>query len=181
MSAPQSVAGSALGVFTQAELLTLQHQQQIMAQRSHQSGAPADRGRGTSRQSQPSSRAVSAASSQSIPGRIMLDPHSLQALHAHLENVMRTIQRRIEELEDATEQSVRNSSGRAGTSIQNADKEIARMRRIMQDIDTLEEEFEKIKRIRDKIKAIRNNVDQLSEKLDRSRPSGHGAGGARRR
>ena len=96
MSAPQSAAGSALG-FTQSEMLTLQHQQQIMAQRSH-AGAAADRGRGTSRQSQPSSRAVSAASSQSMPGRIMLDPHSLQALNVHLENVMRSIQRRIEEV-----------------------------------------------------------------------------------
>ncbi len=97
MSAPQSAAGSALG-FTQSEMLTLQHQQQIMAQRSHGGAATADRGRGTSRQSQPSSRAVSAASSQSMPGRIMLDPHSLQALNVHLENVMRTIQRRIEEV-----------------------------------------------------------------------------------
>ncbi|KAJ9603496.1 hypothetical protein H2200_012274 [Cladophialophora chaetospira] len=180
MSAPQSVAGSALG-FTHAEMLTLQHQQQIMAQRSHQGGAAADRGRGTSRQSQPSSRAVSAASSQSIPGRIVLDPHSLQALYAHLESVMRTIQRRIEQLEDATEQSVRNSSGRAGSSMQNADNEIARMKQIMAEIDKLEDEFEKIKRIRDKIKSIRNNIDQLSDRLDRSRPSGHGSGGARRR
>lgn len=98
VSAPQSVADSVLGL-TQAELLTLRQQQQILAQRSHQGGAmTADRGRGHSRQSQPSSRAVSAASSQSMPGRILLDPHSLQTLHAHLENVMRTIQRRIEEV-----------------------------------------------------------------------------------
>ena len=96
MSAPQSVADSVLGL-TQSELLTLRQQQQILAQRSHQGGMT-DRGRGTSRQSQPSSRAVSAASSQSVPGRILLDPHSLQALYAHLENVMRGIQRRIEEV-----------------------------------------------------------------------------------
>ncbi|EXJ72263.1 uncharacterized protein A1O5_04767 [Cladophialophora psammophila CBS 110553] len=179
MSATQSVADSVLGL-TQSELFLLRQQQQILAQRSHQGGMP-DRGRGTSRQSQPSSRAVSAASSQSVPGRIMLDPHSLQTLYAHLENVMRSIQRRIAELEDATAQSVRNSSSRAGNTVQNADNEIARMRRIITEIDNLEQQFEQLGRVRDKIKAIRNNVDELSERLDRSRPSGHSAGGARPR
>ncbi|KIX98260.1 uncharacterized protein Z520_06340 [Fonsecaea multimorphosa CBS 102226] len=175
----QSVADSVLGL-TQSELFLLRQQQQILAQRSHQGGMP-DRGRGTSRQSQPSSRAVSAASSQSVPGRIMLDPHSLQTLLAHLESVMRTIQRRIGELEDATEQSVSNSSNQARGTVQNADNEIARMRRIIAEIDKLEEDFEKTKRIRDKIKGIRNNVDELSDRLDRSRPSGHSSGGARPR
>lgn len=96
MSAPQSVADSVLGL-TQSELLLFRQQQQILAQRSHQGGMP-DRGRGTSRQSQPSSRAASAASSQGVPGRIMLDPNSLQSLYLHLDNVMRSIQRRIGEV-----------------------------------------------------------------------------------
>lgn len=65
--------------------------------------------------------------------------------------------------------------------MQNADAEISRMRRIMAEIDQLEEEFDKTKRIRDKIKHFRNNVDAISERLDRSRPSGHGSGGARPR
>ena len=96
MSAPQSVADSVLGL-TQAEVLLLRHQQQILAQRSHQGGMP-DRGRGTSRQSQPSSRAASAASSQGVPGRIVLDPRSLESLYLHLDNVLRNIQRRIGEV-----------------------------------------------------------------------------------
>jgi hypothetical protein len=95
MSAPQSVADSVLGL-TQAELLLFRQQQQIAAQRSHASGTVHDRGRGTSRQSQPSSRAASAASSQGVPGRIMLDPHSLQNLYLHIDNLMRTIQSRID-------------------------------------------------------------------------------------
>ncbi len=97
MSAPQSVSESALGL-TQSELHLLRHHTQVLAQRSHQGGGMADRGRGTSRQSQPSSRAASAASSQSVPGRIVLDPHSLQNLYLHLDNVLRTIQRRIEQV-----------------------------------------------------------------------------------
>ena len=97
MSAPHSVADSALGL-TPAEVIILRQQQQLLAaQRSHQGGMP-DRGRGTSRQSQPSSRAVSAASSQSVPGRIVLDPRSLESLYTHLDNVLRSIQRRIGEV-----------------------------------------------------------------------------------
>jgi hypothetical protein len=96
MSAPHSIADTVLGL-TQSELLTLRHQQQIMAQRSHQGGGAAERGRGQSRVSNSSSRAVSAASSQqSVPGRILLDPHSLRQLYEHLESVMNTIRRRIE-------------------------------------------------------------------------------------
>lgn len=97
MSAPQSVADSVLGL-TQSELLLFRQQQQILAQRSHQGGGMSDRGRGTSRQSQPSSRAASAASSQGVPGRIMLDAHSLQNLYLHLDNLQRTIQRRIQQV-----------------------------------------------------------------------------------
>ncbi len=94
MSAPRSVAES-LGL-THAELLVVTQHQQILAQRGHQ-GSMADRGRGASRQSQPSSRAASAASSQGgVPGRLMLDPHSLQTLYLHLENLIRRIQGQIE-------------------------------------------------------------------------------------
>lgn len=93
MSAPRSVADS-LGL-THSELLFVTQRQQILAQQGHQ-GSMADRGRGPSRQSQPSSRAASAASSQSVPGRLLLDPHSLQSLYSHLESLMRHIQNQIE-------------------------------------------------------------------------------------
>ncbi|EXJ83807.1 hypothetical protein A1O1_07434 [Capronia coronata CBS 617.96] len=180
MSAPQSVSDSVLGL-TQAELYLLRQQQQILAQRSHQSGGMPDRGRGSSRQSQPSSRAASAASSQGVPGRIMLDPHSLQALHLQLDNLMRSIQRRIGQLEEATEQSVQTHSSRANGAMQDADAQIARMRRILREIDALEADFEMVKKIRDKVKQLRNHVDQVGDRLERSRPSGHAAGGRPRR
>ncbi len=93
MSAPQSVADSALGL-TSAEVLILRQQQEVLAQRSHPGGMT-ERGRGNSRQSQPSSRAAS-ASSQGLSGRIVLDPRSLERLSAHLENVLVRIQRRIQ-------------------------------------------------------------------------------------
>lgn len=96
MSAAQSIADTALGL-TAAELQILRQQQQSIQQRAHQ-GAPADRGRGTSRHSQPSSRAASAASSQSLQGRVLLDPRSLQNLQAHLENVVRSVELRIDDV-----------------------------------------------------------------------------------
>lgn len=101
MSAPTSVPDTALG-FTQSELLILRHQQQLIAQQPTQRGVMVDRGRGTSRHSQPSSRAASAASSQSVPGRIVLDPRSLSSLSASLDNLLLTVQRRIQEVSEAS-------------------------------------------------------------------------------
>lgn len=97
MSAPHSVSDSALGL-TQSEIVLLRHHYQVVTQRNPRGGAMADRGRGTSRQSQSSSRAASAASSQSAPGRIVLDSDTLHNLYIHLENVMSAIQRRIEQV-----------------------------------------------------------------------------------
>jgi hypothetical protein len=99
MSAPhsvQSIPDTALGL-TQGELQILRHQQQVMAQRSHQS-AGGDRGRANSRHSQPSSRAASAASSQAGHNRVVLDSRHLLALQTHLDNVMRAVENRINEV-----------------------------------------------------------------------------------
>lgn len=99
MSAPhsvRSVADTELGL-TQGEIQLLRRQQEVMAQRSHQGGNP-DRGRGTSRHSQPSSRAASAASSTGPHNRVILDPRHLSALQTHLDNVMRQINTRINEV-----------------------------------------------------------------------------------
>jgi hypothetical protein len=91
-----SIPDTQLGL-TQGELQYLRHQQQLMAQRSHQS-AGAGRGRGDSRHSVPSSRAASAASSQGVPNRVVLDSRHLAALYTHLDNVMRAIENRINEV-----------------------------------------------------------------------------------
>jgi hypothetical protein len=57
--------------------------------------------------------------------------------------------------------------------VQNADAEIARMRRIISEIDALEAEFEKVKHIRDVIKRLRLRVDDAESRLDRSHAHGH--------
>lgn len=97
MSAPVSISDTQLGL-TQSELLLFRHHQQLIAQQPAQRGVMVERGRGTSRHSQPSSRAASAASSQSVPGRIVLDPRSLSNLSASLDNLLISVQRRIQEV-----------------------------------------------------------------------------------
>lgn len=101
MSTTQSARGSIpdteLGL-TQGELQLLRTQQQAMLM-AQQRSAPSDRGRGTSRHSQPSSRAASAASSTGAGGnRVILDARYLQALQTHLDNVMRQIEQRINDV-----------------------------------------------------------------------------------
>lgn len=68
--------------------------------------------------------------------------------------------------------------------IQNADAEIARMRRIIAEIDNLETEFEKFKHIRDVVKGLRARVDKADSKLSRTTPvheQSHGMGDSQRR
>ena len=54
---------------------------------------------------------------------------------------------------------------RAGNAIQVADAEIARFRAILQQIDELEMEFDKIKRIREIVRSFRARVEQMDRRL----------------
>jgi hypothetical protein len=92
----RSVADTELGL-TQGEIQLLRRQQEIMRQRSH-TGGNTDRGRGTSRHSQSSSRAASAASSTGQTNRVILSSGHLQALQTHLDNVMGQIGSRISQV-----------------------------------------------------------------------------------
>lgn len=103
MSAAGSVpdTDNSLGNFTQAELLFMRQQQELITQQSQtasqRSATMPDRGRGTSRHSQPSSRDASRASSNnSVPGRIPLDSPSLARLYSHLDSLIRSIQIRMD-------------------------------------------------------------------------------------
>lgn len=96
MSAAGSIPDTNLGL-TQSELLILRQQTEIATQ-SRAGTTVMDRGRGTSRHSQPSSRAASAASSHSIQGRITMDSNSLGRIEQALQNLMRQISARIEQV-----------------------------------------------------------------------------------
>jgi len=153
-----SIPDTQLGL-TSSEIQILRQHQQIALQ-GH---AAQSRGRGTGRQSNSSSRAASAASSQ---GRLLLDPGSLAALNHHFEVLMRQIQARVEYLNEQVEHSVQASYDRAGNMVAGADAEIERMRNILAKIDEMETDFDKIRRIRDIVKGFRARVEGLDHRLN---------------
>lgn len=55
------------------------------------------------------------------------------------------------------------------------------MKAIITEIGRCEDEFEKLKHIREKIRLLRIRVDNMSDRLDRSHSSGHGSGTRPRR
>ncbi|EGP88468.1 uncharacterized protein MYCGRDRAFT_18718, partial [Zymoseptoria tritici IPO323] len=106
-----------------------------------------------------------AGSQASSQGRLLLDPGSLGLLARHFDAVMRAIQGRLEQLNTATERATTAQYDRAGNAIQMADAEIARFRAILKNIDELELEFEKIKRIRDIVRGFRARVEGLGRRM----------------
>ena len=71
----------------------------------------------------------------------------------------------VKQLNRATEISIENQNNQARTAIQAADQEIARFRALMQQIDDLEMEFDKLKRIREIVRQYRARVEQMERRL----------------
>lgn len=172
-----SVPDSQLGL-SQSELQLLRQHQQIALS---QAGS--------------SSRAASHASSQ---GRLLLDPTSLQALSAHFDRLMYSIQQRWQavspppvlvspsppkftnaprprlpmeltrardQLSQQTQMATQIQYDRAGNAIEMADAEIARFRAILQEIDELQDEFDKVRRIGEIVKGFKARVDRLERHI----------------
>lgn len=115
-----------------------------------------------SQQGSSSSRAASRASSQ---GRLLLDPTSLQALGAHFDRLMYSIQQRWQYLTQQTQTATQVQYDRAGNAIQMADAEIARFRSILREIDELQVEFDKVRRIGEIVKGFKTRVDYLDRRF----------------
>ncbi|KAF2829763.1 hypothetical protein CC86DRAFT_344410 [Ophiobolus disseminans] len=115
-----------------------------------------------SQQGSNSSRAASHASSQ---GRLLLDPTSLQALGAHFDRLMYSIQQRWHYLTQQTQTATQVQYDRAGNAIQTADAEIARFRAILREIDELQVEFDKVRRIGEIVKGFKSRVDRLDRRI----------------
>ncbi|KAF1358972.1 hypothetical protein EJ07DRAFT_121895 [Lizonia empirigonia] len=109
-----------------------------------------------SQQGSSSSRAASRASSQ---GRLLLDPTSLQALGAHFDRLMYSIQQRWQYTATQVQYD------RAGNAMQMADAEIARFRSILREIDELQIEFDKVRRIGEIVKGFKARVDYLDRRF----------------
>jgi hypothetical protein len=144
-----------------------------------------------SQQGSNSSRATSRASSQ---GRLLLDPTSLQALSAHFDRLMYSIQQRwhyvsaaaaqsavlcslgdaehdnkcptnTAQLTQQTQTATQVQYDRAGNAMQMADAEIARFRAILREIDELQVEFDKVRRIGEIVKGFKSRVDRLDRRI----------------
>ena len=136
-----------------------------------------------SQQGSSSSRAASRASSQ---GRLLLDPSSLQALGAHFDRLMYSIQQRwqyvswqriccafvwfvsmliVAQLTQQTQTATQVQYDRAGNAMQMADAEIARFRSILREIDELQVEFDKVRRIGEIVKGFKARVDYLDRRF----------------
>lgn len=115
-----------------------------------------------SQQGSSSSRAASRASSQ---GRLLLDPTSLQALSAHFDRLMYSIQQRWQYLTQQTQTATQIQYDRAGNAMQMADAEIARFRAILREIDELQVEFDKVRRIGEIVKGFKARVDRLDRRI----------------
>ncbi|OAL49818.1 hypothetical protein IQ07DRAFT_611690 [Pyrenochaeta sp. DS3sAY3a] len=115
-----------------------------------------------SQQGSSSSRAASHASSQ---GRLLLDPSSLQALSAHFDRLMYSIQQRWQYLTQQTQTATQVQYDRAGNAIAMADAEIARFRAIIREIDELQVEFDKVRRIGEIVKGFKSRVDHLNRRI----------------
>lgn len=97
-AAGSTISESQLGL-TQSELLLLRQQTEVALQSRSQGTTMAERGRGTSRHSQPSSRAASAASSHgSMQGRITLGSTDLSRITQSMDNVARQMQTRYQQV-----------------------------------------------------------------------------------
>lgn len=69
------------------------------------------------------------------------------------------------QLHRETQLSMQRQAAQARVSIQAANAEIARMHAILRQIDELETEFHKIRRIRDIVRSFRGHVEALERRL----------------
>ena len=112
-----------------------------------------------------SSRAASRASSQ---GLLMLDSSSLTALGRYFDRLMASIEQNIRYLSEQTQMFTQVQYDRAGNIIDGADAEIARFHQIMQQLEELEMDFDRIANVKDIVKSHRSRVEDLEKSLESS-------------
>lgn len=78
---------------------------------------------------------------------------------------MGAIQNRLEQLNRATELATQAQRSRGADALANADAEIARFRALLRQIDDLENEFEKIGRIREIVRSFRARVEAMDRRI----------------
>ncbi|KAF2458391.1 hypothetical protein BDY21DRAFT_284382 [Lineolata rhizophorae] len=132
-------------------------QAEVQLLRQHQSAVGSQLGGSSSR----------AASNASSHGRLLVDPSSLQALSAHFDRLMYSIQQRWQALHAQTQAATTQQYDRAGNAIEMADAEIARFHEILRQIDELQVEFDKVRHISEIVKGYRARVEAIDRRVGR--------------
>ncbi|KAM5377576.1 hypothetical protein ACJA88_006257 [Fusarium oxysporum] len=112
-----------------------------------------------------SSRAASRASSQ---GLLLLDSSSLSALGRYFDHLMASIEQRINYLSHEAQRFTQLQYDEADGIIGGADAEIARYTEILQQLDELEVDFDRIAHIKEIVKGYRSRVESLERDLESS-------------
>jgi len=117
-----------------------------------------------------SSRAASRASSG---GQLLLDSGSLAQLGRHFERLMQHIQTQLARLSEQVEVVTMHMENEAGYMVDNADAEIARYHSLLQQMEELDLDFDRISNIKDIVKTYKKRAEDLEREIERSQSSRH--------
>ncbi|CAK7221177.1 hypothetical protein SCUCBS95973_004406 [Sporothrix curviconia] len=112
-----------------------------------------------------SSRAASRASSQGV---FLLNHATLQALEAHFKRVMDHIANQVAYLSEQTQVATQMMYDETGQMIVDADAEIRRFRKINEQIEELDMDFDRIENIHAIVRDIRERIEIAEQELDHS-------------
>ncbi|KAI9863094.1 MAG: hypothetical protein M1813_003914 [Trichoglossum hirsutum] len=151
-----SIPDTQLGLSPDELQLLRRHQALALPHHYHASGrgaSPASSTRTTSTQPPPTS--------------LLLDPRSLSALAYHFDRLLASIQDRVQQLNAQTTAHVQLGRRGAMSAMEAADAEIRRFRDVLRQIEELEGEFEKVRRVGEIVRGWRYRVESLEGRLGR--------------
>ncbi|KAH0533853.1 hypothetical protein FGG08_007523 [Glutinoglossum americanum] len=150
-----SIPDTQLGLSPDEVALLRRHQPLALSHLPH--------GRGAS--PSPSTRTTS--TNNPPPHALLLDPRSLSALAYHFDRLLLSIQERVQQLNAQTTMHVNLSRRGAVGAMEAADMEIRRFREVLRQIEELEGEFEKVRRVGEIVRGWRGRVERLEGRFGR--------------
>ncbi|KAK6503631.1 hypothetical protein TWF481_008638 [Arthrobotrys musiformis] len=137
------------------------HDERRQSSRNSISSSDAELIRDHSRRLGLASPSPSSASSQ------LLDPSTVGALSSHFDQLLGAIAGRIESLSEQTRVSTQQSHRQHLSAVDKATAEIERFKEILHQIDELELEFDRIRRIQEIVSSFKSRVATLERRFGR--------------
>ncbi|KAH0551060.1 hypothetical protein GP486_007589 [Trichoglossum hirsutum] len=157
-----SIPDTQLGLSPDEIQLLRRHQALALPHHHHHHHQHYHGGRGAS----PAS-STRTTSTQPAPTSLLLDPRSLSALAYHFDRLLFSIQDRMQQLNAQTTAHVQLAGRGAMSAMDAADAEIRRFRDVLRQIEELEGEFEKVRRVGEMVRGWRYRVETLEGRLGR--------------